>query len=385
MVAFFITSGIVILFIIVLKIWNAVEQRDNTISELERINGELISDGKKLIEKINRTNEKLRSFHDALLSEINSSLTSKAQAFKWLAGMIADYMIIAENKYQEELEYSRSTEKHNRAIKINELKAEKRALIEKNKWLQYQLAEIYAMLPEAEQLGDFDETEDQAETEIFIEDSYKWYLSPEEYERLSDTEKNRRALEYCKRRKKTKRELGRDYELYVGYSLEQLGYTVEYFGIEKKFNDLGRDLIAQNKDFVLVVQCKNWAKHKVIHEKHIAQLYGTLAVYYLEHPEEKRKIMGYFVTSTVLSDEAKRFAKELNIAILENQKLGDYPMIKCNVGRDEFGFETRIYHLPIDQQYDRVKIEPKKGEFMALTIEEAEAKGFRRAWKWKPE
>jgi hypothetical protein len=299
--------------------------------------------------------------------------------------MIADYMIIAENKYQEELEYSRSTEKHNRAIKINELKAEKRALIEKNKWLQYQLAEIYAMLPEAEQLGDFDETEDQAETEIFTEDSYKWYLSPEEYERLSDTEKNRRALEYCKRRKKTKRELGRDYELYVGYSLEQLGYTVEYFGIEKKFNDLGRDLIAQNKDFVLVVQCKNWAKHKVIHEKHIAQLYGTLAVYYLEHPEEKRKIMGYFVTSTVLSDEAKRFAKELNIAILENQKLGDYPMIKCNVGRDEFGFETRIYHLPIDQQYDRVKIEPKKGEFMALTIEEAEAKGFRRAWKWKPE
>lgn len=60
----------------------------------------------------------------------------------------------------------------------------------------------------------------------------------------------------------------------------------------------------------------------------------------------------------------------------------DYPRIKCNVGRDSYGFKTKIYHLPFDQQYDNVIIEPQKGECFAFTVEEAENKGFRRAYTW---
>jgi len=40
---------------------------------------------------------------------------------------------------------------------------------------------------------------------------------------------------------------------------------------------------------------------------------------------------------------------------------------------------VKIYHLPFDQQYDRTKIIPDKGEKYVYTVAEAEKAGFRRA------
>jgi hypothetical protein len=80
----------------------------------------------------------------------------------------------------------------------------------------------------------------------------------------------------------------------------------------------------------------------------------------------------------MLSERAKRFADELDITVEERVALKDYPRIKCNIARDG----ERIYHLPLDQQYDRTVIEPDRGECYASTVAEAERAGFRRAWHW---
>ena len=131
------------------------------------------------------------------------------------------------------------------------------------------------------------------------------------------------------------------------------------------------------------------AKKKTIHENHINQLFGTTVRYFIEkNPEASfvdyfnalvfNQIEPVFITSTVLSDTAKAFAKSLDIKVMENVKMEKYPMIKCNISGRE---NERIYHLPFDQQYDKVKID-RPGEFFAMTVEEAEAKGFRRAKKW---
>ena len=46
-----------------------------------------------------------------------------------------------------------------------------------------------------------------------------------------------------------------------------------------------------------------------------------------------------------------------------------YPMIKCNIApRDA----EKIYHLPMDQQYDKVVIGDNPGECYAHTVKEAE-------------
>ena len=54
-------------------------------------------------------------------------------------------------------------------------------------------------------------------------------------------------------------------------------------------------------------------------------------------------------------------------------------MIKCNINQ---GSKERIYHLPFDQQYDRIKIVLSLGECYAPNVAEAERLGFRRAYRF---
>ena len=96
----------------------------------------------------------------------------------------------------------------------------------------------------------------------------------------------------------------------------------------------------------------------------------------MSHPKEN--IHPLFVTTANLSDTAKEVADYLNITIVNNYIIEDYPLIKCNIGKDG----EKIYHLPFDQQYDNVVITPSDGEVYAYTIQEAERLGFRHAYRW---
>lgn len=217
-------------------------------------------------------------------------------------------------------------------------------------------------------------------TEEEKEDPATNFLTKEEYRKLSSVERNKMALErYWKRPNKPKWLIGRMYERYVGYIYEKKGYDVEYVGVFKGLEDLGRDLICKKGNDVIVIQCKYWSQFKTIFEKHIFQFFGTLFQYKDEY--KGSKVKGIFYTTTELSKLARRFANELNISLEEKFKMNqEYPCIKCNI--TDAG-NTKIYHLPFDQQYDNVKIEPHKGEFYTASIAEAEKRGFRRAFRWK--
>ena len=102
--------------------------------------------------------------------------------------------------------------------------------------------------------------------------------------------------------------------------------------------------------------------------------------YCIEEPS--KKIIGKFVTSTNLSDTARKFADALDIVVLEDFTLQKYPSIKCNVSRKN---GEKIYHLPFDQQYDRTLVEEERNECYIETVQEAEKLGFRRAWRWHGE
>jgi hypothetical protein len=219
--------------------------------------------------------------------------------------------------------------------------------------------------------------EEGSEAEVNTEDPAREWLTREEWQALPEVERNQRALDRYLRSRKTPWQLGRDYERYIGYLREQDGYRVTYHGIFKGLEDLGRDILAERDGAIEVIQCKRWAKHKTIHEKHIFQLYGTMVLAKLENP--KKKITGTFTTTTKLSEKAREVADYLDIKVEEGVPLGDYPRIKCNVARRN---GEQIYHLPFDQQYDTTIIEPDRGELYVTTTAEAEALGFRRAWRW---
>lgn len=209
------------------------------------------------------------------------------------------------------------------------------------------------------------------------EDPVTQFVNPEDYRKLSVSERNQLAVDrYWQRGKKTKWMIGKMYERYAGYLYEKNGWEVEYFGIHKRYDDLGRDLIAKKGNQVHVVQCKNWSKYKTIYENHIFQLFGTAYGYQKEHPT--KKVTAVFFCSTSLSETANEFAKRLDIEVHQNHKFKEYPCIKCNVSAKG----EKIYHLPFDQQYDNTKIIAGSSEFYAATVAEAEKKGFRRAYRW---
>jgi hypothetical protein len=219
------------------------------------------------------------------------------------------------------------------------------------------------------------------------------------YENLTQEQKLQKRLDwYWGKPNKTDWQIGRDYERYIGYLYENKGWRVSYQG-KDGFEDLGRDLIGKKGDVVEIIQCKRWAQNKQIHEKNIYYLLGTTIEYYLDNFTEKEnlqftlfpelikkgQVIPKLISTVEISDRAKKAANALGVVIEKTQFPNinpPYPSVKCNIARRT---EEKIYHLPFDQQYDTVLVEEERFECFANTIAEAEAKGFRHAYRWKGE
>ena len=326
-----------------------------------------VSEDLRIIEKKEKCIKKIQS--------------NDSQSCPWLAQLYADLEYIYDKKTAIAL-----LEKSHPAPKasqdVSRIAAEKRKLRKENKLLVSQLKYYEALFPwlnEFEEVSGFDARQYAALSDVDESDEYsslKKWLSPEEYQQLPSCEKYQLALNrYCAR-PKSKWEVGIEYERYVGYQYELQGYRVKYNGAITGLNDMGRDLIATKGTDILVIQCKRWAKEKIIRENHIFQLYGTMILKAIETPEHH--ISGLFVTTTNLSTTAKQCAAMLGISVIENYPCLDYPLIKCNISKDG----EKIYHLPFDQQYDNTMINPADGDCYTNTVTEAEELGFRRAYRW---
>lgn len=351
----------------------------------------------KKITTLNQENIELLNVITEREKIIKKIIEEKSTGFPWLADAISEFYKYQDDKIAEYL----ATKSHP-AIKSAE---NVRELAKQNKVLRKQtkIAENFVTYYETlfpwitEYVGNsLDELlKSVTETEEDLEDTdpVLKFIPKVEYNHLPEVERNQKALERYLSSRKKPYEIGRDYERYVGYHYERRGFKVEYTGIEKGLEDMGRDLVCIKNGEIEIVQCKCWASHKIIHEKHINQLYGTVVKYYIDHmhnfektqslmlfPDliKSHKIKGTFITSTKLSDTARSFADALGIIVHEMKLLGKYPMIKCNIASNG----NKIYHLPFDQQYDKTVIK-NKGEFYVLTVKEAEEKGFRRAFRWK--
>jgi hypothetical protein len=348
---------------------------------------------------LNQENKELVEIINSREQALQKIIIEKSSAFPWLAEAIAEFY-----KYQDfEIATYLETKKHPaykradavRLVALDNKLLRKQVKIAQNfvnyyenlfPWInEYVGEDLDDLLEGIAQSGKQESNEE--------DDPVLKYVPKAEFEKLSPSERNQKALDrYLSSRKKSY-EIGRDYERYIGYLYETKGFQVEYIGIEKGLEDLGRDLVCIKGKEIDIVQCKCWANHKTIHEKHINQLYGTAVKYFIDHQQfinDKKslnlfpnlissgQIKATFVTSTKLSDTAKKFASALGISVIEEKPLEKYPVIKCNIASSG----EKIYHLPFDQQYDKTLIK-NSGEFYANSVIEAESKGFRRAFRWR--
>lgn len=355
-----------------LKIKNAQARYRNKQSEHHAI----------LAEKERQSWLKIREEEKKCVDQIHKLFAEKKQDYPWLAQQLADLQYAVDSEISNDLRF-KSRPAYKAAEAVAKLSAEKRELFQMAKRYEYQLAFYESMFPWLEEFKEIPPatavkiTDDVSEEASEYESMRSW-LSPDEYANLSNVEKYQIALDRYRQREKSQWEIGRDFERYIGYMYEEKGYKVEYYGAIKHLEDMGRDLIIEREnETTLIVQCKRWAKEKTIHEKHIFQLFGTVTLLSVQHPEKTYK--GVFVCTCQLSDLARKCADALNIDVLEEQPVGEYPLVKCNIGSHN---GEKIYHLPFDQQYDRIRIEKDRGEMYAFTVAEAEEKGFRRAFRW---
>ena len=301
--------------------------------------------------------------------------------FPVISVILADIQALQDLKLENSLRYKKRPAVK-AADEVKAIRKEKRELAIKYYACKWELAHLKALLPWIEDI----EEEPVAPVTEFVNSDFKendvagYWLTPDEYAQLSTVEKYQRALDRYYKRKKTNKEIGTDYERYIGYLYETKGYKVEYFGIEKGMEDLGRDLVCINDNEILIVQCKCWSnrKNKVIHEKHINQLYGTTIMYKLRRNHTGKIVKSVFISTVPCTNTAREFAEYLGVTF-KQIPLEKYPMIKCNINK---ATKEKIYHLPFDQQYDKCSIKLGSGEFYAMTVKEAEEKGFRRAMKW---
>ena len=342
-----------------------------------------------LLETEKKINERYVAQYDALYRKCQDKYrdmerirTEQSAKYPWLAKVYADYDAVYDKQREQWLRIKRPPAL-NAAKTVKAIREEKHDWERKAKELQYQLNVYKALFPWLEDYEDTSPTEAYDYMQKHTEPSDSEYnstmrnwLSREEYDTLSTVRKYQLALDRYKKRSKSSWQVGIEYERYIGYLYERAGYAVRYNGALMGLEDMGRDLIADNGAELLIIQCKRWAKEKQIHENHIFQLYGTMTLSRLQDP--RVSVKGVFVTTATLSETAKRCAEFLHIQVIENKPYSDYPMIKCNISKTG----EKIYHLPMDQQYDRAIITPWKGDRYVATVQEAEDLGFRRAYRW---
>lgn len=334
--------------------------------------------------------------------EVKASLetlqTEKAKGFPWLSTAISDYYENYDLIFAKYLE-TKSRPALVQAERIKEIAKEKKLFKKEYLMSKYIIGYYESLFPWLQEYVGFNSEEliksIHNETTTEEKDPVSFYITNSEFENLSVSERNQRALDRYWKRDKDPWQIGRDYERYIGHLYEMKGFKVEYHGIERLKEDMGRDLICIKGDFVEIVQCKYWSNTKgiPIRENHITQLYGTTIKYFLDQVKTNKRIqldlfpellkssniIPVLVTTAELSKTAEEFANVLGIRIDKIQMNNSYPCIKCNVN---FQSGEQIYHLPFDQQYDKAMIDITKGERWAKTIKEAEELGFRRAWRW---
>ena len=313
--------------------------------------------------------------------DLQEITNDSSQSYPWLSKLFADYYFIQDQAFISQIRTNPNI-KSTAAEVRKQLMHDNRDLRIQNKMYEYQLHFYETIFPWLEEFKELS-PQDAYASQILVDDKSEYetlrsWLSPEEYNSLSSSQKFQLALDRYQRRSKTKWEIGIEYERYIGYLCEQQGYHVTYTGATLGLEDMGRDLVLSNGNKRIVIQCKRWAQEKTIHEKHIFQLFGSCILLEQQHPG--MSVSGVFVTTANLSETARACASRLNILIYENIPMQDYPVIKCNVSRSG----EKIYHLPFDQQYDRILIEPDKGEFYAGSVASAEVAGFRRALRHNP-
>lgn len=179
-----------------------------------------------------------------------------------------------------------------------------------------------------------------------------------------------RLLNIYNHRKKSSRQIGIDYERYIGYLFEKQGWQVIYNGAIR-IGDGGIDLICSKGNTNYVVQCKCWKKK--VSDREIDEFYNAIVTFSKNNPKYNF-VKGIFCSTSGYSQSAFEAAESYDIKckIVTFNSDCDYPFVKCI----RFN-EQAIYFLPFDAEFDKVKMNFANGDCYKFSALEAARFGYR--------
>src|ERR1035437_3479896 len=232
----FVLIGICSWFAGLLRRVKIYEEMKPRLDKVEAKEKEQIEQAKKLVDKS---------------KAIDLIAKQKSVGFPWLAEAYADFHRLEEEAVASYLE-NKSHPAAKAAQEVRSAAFRRREAEREARIFRYQIKYYENLFPWLTELKgedvpgemikinggdavDGDESDDPA----------KRWLTPEEFSKLPNSKKYELALERYWTKKKSKWEIGRDYERFIGYEYERRGYKGMYQGIVEGFDDLGRGLICE--------------------------------------------------------------------------------------------------------------------------------------------
>ena len=237
------------------RLWQMHRSSQLTISHINKLVNEKLRENKSLENKISELDDELnfekREYErkkqylkfefeekDKMLQNYKAafehSLESRSPLFPFVSQIIGDAYDEANDMISNRL-ISKDRPAIVAADTVRSLKRISRQNAERAKMYENQMKFYEHLFPWLEEFKEIPPLEaynlvHNDSENISQYDRYKSWLSPEEWQKLSVSERNQLALDRYKKREKTNWEIGIDYERYVGYRYESHGFAVSYIG-----------------------------------------------------------------------------------------------------------------------------------------------------------
>ena len=144
--------------------------------------------------------------------------------------------------------------------------------------------------------------------------------------------------------------LGLKYERYVASLYHNRGYNVTFYGALKKRYDNGVDLIAENSNEIILIQCKYYANSTAFNADVLLKLKGAIDLYKAQKKVYHTVRGCCHLLKDNISNQCKSYAKLLQIKLIfpcKDKQI--FPIIKYHVALER-------YFLPCDPDYDSVQL-----------------------------
>ena len=143
----------------------------------------------------------------------------------------------------------------------------------------------------------------------------------EEEKKKAEKETNAYKSSYKKSKNESNWTKGRNYEKQIGQLYEKKNYKVIYNGILKGKRDGGIDLIAENENEIILIQCKNWI-NTMVKQKDLKEFLGNCSLIIDKYKNKDKEVRYTYITSS------KKIHKSVDMFLKTNPNIMEFIQIE---------------------------------------------------------